>query len=100
MRTRQTFRVVVFLIAISPLVCFAQDATPSRDGAAQSGHGLMGEFLVGCPIFPGLRDKARTIAGMEHIARQGELYFNPHTYGQTYYGYMRGQLRPRDSSAR
>ncbi len=60
----------------------------------QSAHGLTGQFLTGCPIVPGLRDKVKTIAGMEHIARQGELYFNLHTYGQTYYGYMRGQVRP------
>ena len=66
----------------------------------QAGHGVTGEFLVGCPIVPGLRDKVKTIAGMEHIARQGELYFNLHTYGQTYYGYMRGQVRPRVSSAK
>lgn len=60
----------------------------------QSGHGVTGEFTRGCPVVPGLRDKVKTIAGMEHIARQGELYFNLHTYGQTYYGYMRGLVRP------
>jgi hypothetical protein len=60
----------------------------------QSAHGVTGQFLTGCPIVPGLQDKVKTIAGMEHIARQGELYFNLHTYGQTYYGMMRGQVRP------
>jgi len=67
---------------------------------SQSGQGVTGEFLIGCPIVPGLKDKVKTIVGMEHIARQGELYFNLHTYGQTYYGYMRGQLRPLRSSAK
>lgn len=66
----------------------------------QSAKGVMGEFLTGCPIVPGLRDKVKTIAGMEHIARQGELYFNLHTYGQTYYGTIRGQLRPQASAAK
>lgn len=66
----------------------------------QGGHGVTGEFLVGCPVVPGLRDKVKTVAGMEHIARQGELYFNLHTYGQTYYGYMRGMVRPRAANAR
>ncbi len=66
----------------------------------QGGHGVTGEFLIGCPVVPGLKDKVKTIAGMEHVARQGELYFNLHTYGQTYYGYMRGQVRPARTSAR
>jgi len=60
----------------------------------QSGQGATGAFLIGCPIVPGLRDKAKTISGMESIARQGELYFNLHTYGQTYYGNIRGKLKP------
>lgn len=66
----------------------------------QSAHGVTGQFLTGCPIVPGMQDKVKTIAGMEHIARQGELYFNLHTYGQTYYGYMRGQVRPQAVAAR
>jgi CHRD domain len=66
----------------------------------EAGHGVTGEFLVGCPVVPGLKDKVKTIVGMEHIARQGELYFNLHTYGQTYYGYMRGQVRPTRASAK
>ena len=61
---------------------------------AESGHGVTGQFLIGCPVVAGLKDKVKTIAGMEHIARQGELYFNLHTYGQTYYGYMRGKVGP------
>lgn len=57
-----------------------------------SGHGVIGAFTRGCPIIPGLADKVKTIAGMEYIARQGELYFNLHTKGQTFYGDIRGQL--------
>jgi hypothetical protein len=50
-------------------------------------------FTRGCPIVPSLpADKVRTIAGMELIARQGELYFNLHTAGQTYFGDIRGQF--------
>ncbi len=60
----------------------------------QSAHGVVGQFLTGCPVVAGMQDKVKTIAGMEHIARQGELYFNLHTYGQTYFGYMRGMVRP------
>lgn len=65
----------------------------------QGGRGVTGEFLVGCPIVPGLRDKVKTISGMESIAQQGELYFNLHTYGQTYYGNVRGKLKPQDPAA-
>lgn len=60
----------------------------------ESGHGLVGAFLSGCPIVAGLPDKVKTVAGMEHIARQHELYFNLHTKGQTYFGDMRGKLQP------
>ena len=50
-------------------------------------------FTAGCPIVPNLPpDKVRTIAGMELLARQGELYFNLHTAGQVYFGDIRGQL--------
>jgi hypothetical protein len=34
------------------------------------------------------------VAGMEYIARQGELYLNLHTKGQMYFGDLRGQLIP------
>lgn len=57
-------------------------------------EGAVGAFTLGCPITPGLPDKAKTIAGMEYIAQQGELYFNLHTTGQTYFGNMRGQIHP------
>lgn len=59
-----------------------------------SGEGVVGAFLAGCPIAPQLKDKAKTIGGMEYIAREGDLYLNLHTYGQTYYGDIRGQLYP------
>lgn len=59
-------------------------------------HGLVGQFTSGCPIIPGssLPDEVLTIAGMELITRQGELYFNLHTAGQTYFGDIRGQFYP------
>lgn len=56
--------------------------------------GVVAAFTLGCPIIPGGSDKVKTIAGMEHIARQSELYFNLHTKGQTYFGDMRGQIHP------
>jgi hypothetical protein len=60
---------------------------------ANHGSGLIGAFTSGCPIIPAIpNDKVKTIAGMEVIARQGELYFNLHTKGQTYFGDIRGQF--------
>lgn len=59
---------------------------------SDSGHGVVGAFTAGCPVIAGLPGDVKTIAGMESIARQGELYFNLHTKGQTFYGEMRGQL--------
>jgi CHRD domain len=59
---------------------------------SSSGEGVVGVLTAGCPILPGLPDKVKTIAGMEYIARQGELYFNLHTSGQVYFGDIRGQL--------
>lgn len=52
------------------------------------------QFTLGCPIVPGspLPEQVLTIAGMELIARQGELYFNLHTAAQTYFGDIRGQF--------
>ncbi len=61
--------------------------------AAEHGQGLIGAFTSGCPIIPTIpNDKVKTIAGMELIARQGELYFNLHTRAQTYFGDIRGQF--------
>lgn len=57
------------------------------------GEGLVGAFTAGCPIVTSVPlDKVKTIAGMETIAREGELYFNLHTAGQTFFGDIRGQL--------
>ncbi|HEU4408512.1 MAG TPA: CHRD domain-containing protein [Polyangiaceae bacterium] len=67
---------------------------------AEHGHGsLIGAFTMGCVIpSPSLGTlkpiKVSTIAGMAHIALEGELYFNLHTTGQTYFGDMRGQIYP------
>ena len=60
-----------------------------------NGQGLVGAFTAGCPIVPTMPlDKVKTIAGMALIAQQGELYFNLHTAGQTFFGDIRGQLYP------
>lgn len=62
---------------------------------ADHGEGIVGAFTAGCPIVPAVpMDKVKTIAGMATIARQGELYFNLHTKGQTFFGDIRGQLQP------
>ena len=63
--------------------------------AAEHGHGLVGAFTSGCPILPANPlDRVDTIAGMAHIAMEGELYFNLHTAAQTFFGDIRGQLHP------
>lgn len=64
------------------------------EATTSAGEGIVGAFTAGCPIIPGLPDKVKTVAGMEHVARQGELYFNLHTSGQVYFGDIRGQLGP------
>ncbi|MEL6526895.1 MAG: CHRD domain-containing protein [Chloroflexota bacterium] len=65
--------------------------------------GLVGGFTGGCPVeVDGLAeqilvvptDKIVTLAGMERMARQGELYFNLHTAGQTFFGDTRGAFYP------
>jgi hypothetical protein len=63
---------------------------------ASSGHGVIGAVTAGCPIVPAnpALGKVKTVAGMEYIARRGELYFNLHTKGQVYFGDLRGQLVP------
>lgn len=63
------------------------------EAVVDHGEGLVGAFTAGCPITLALpTDKVKTIAGMEAIAREGELYFNLHTAGQTFFGDIRGQL--------
>lgn len=66
------------------------------EGTANAGHGIIGALTAGCPIAPGnpMLGKVETVAGMEHVARRGELYFNLHTRGQPFYGDIRGQLIP------
>ena len=63
---------------------------------ASSGHGVIGALTAGCPVVPAnpALGKVKTVAGMEYIARRGELYFNLHTRGQVYFGDLRGQLYP------
>ncbi len=64
------------------------------EAVVNAGEGLVGAFTAGCPIGQGIPDKVKTIAGMQYIAEQGDLYFNLHTTAHTFYGEMRGQLRP------
>jgi hypothetical protein len=66
---------------------------------AQHGHGAVAAFTMGCIIpSPSLGSmkptKVSTVGGMAQIALEGELYFNLHTTGQTYFGDLRGQIRP------
>jgi hypothetical protein len=63
----------------------------------QHAHGPVGAFTTGCLIpsptlLPGKPPKVSTVAGMAQLALDGELYFNLHTNGQTYFGDMRGQI--------
>lgn len=66
---------------------------------AKAGEGAVGVATMGCVIpSPSLGSrgpvKYSTIAGLARLARDGELYFNLHTSGQTYFGDIRGQLLP------
>lgn len=70
---------------------------------ASSGEGVVGYATMGCIIpSPSLGSsapvKASTIAGLAQLAAAGELYFNLHTTGQTYFGDVRGQLHPAASA--
>jgi hypothetical protein len=56
--------------------------------------GLKPSLPEGCPAELGLPGQAKTIAGLEYLAKKGVLYFNLHTKGHTYYGEMRGQIYP------
>lgn len=69
---------------------------------ADSGEGLVGVMTMGCVIpSPSLGSnrpvKYSTIAGLARLAKDGELYFNLHTTGQTYFGDIRGQLQPAEN---
>lgn len=71
------------------------EITNADIAAATHGHGIVGAGTAGCPIFLAIpSDRHRTVAGMAHIAAEGELYFNIHTAQQTFYGDIRGQLQP------
>ena len=66
-----------------------------------SAHGVVGTFTGGCTVpSPSLKGakptKVATVAGMATIGLEGELYFNLHTKGQTFYGDIRGQLHELD----
>lgn len=62
--------------------------------AANHGEGVVAAFTSGCPIIKTVpMDRVTTIAGMETIAREGELYFNLHTAGQVFFGDIRGKLQ-------
>ncbi|MBP8073749.1 MAG: CHRD domain-containing protein [Bacteroidia bacterium] len=62
------------------------------EAVVAAGEGLIGAITMGCPIAPGLKDKFTTIGGMQYLAEQGDLYFNLHTTGESYFGDIRGQL--------
>lgn len=66
-------------------------------GTTHQGHGALGAFTQGCLIpsptlLTGKPPKVSTVAGMAQLARDGELYFNLHTTGHTYFGDIRGQI--------
>lgn len=69
------------------------------ESVVDSASGIVGGFTGGCPVeVDGFTEQILavpsssivTIAGMERVARQGELYFNLHTAGQTFFGDARG----------
>ncbi|MDX2163048.1 MAG: CHRD domain-containing protein [bacterium] len=63
-------------------------------------EGLVGGFTSGCPIVSSNPvDKIVTVAGMQVVAAQGDLYFNLHTAGQVYFGDIRGQLHAAETAA-
>ncbi|KIG14054.1 hypothetical protein DB30_07321 [Enhygromyxa salina] len=68
---------------------------------AEHGHGALAAFTAGCLVGSASLEvdkptKVSTVAGMAAIAAEGELYFNLHTTGQTFYGDLRGQILPPD----
>lgn len=72
------------------------------DNNALGDGSIEGLFSRGCFIpQPSLESdkplKTTTIAGLAYIAQEGDLYFNLHTAGQTFYGDMRGQVYPLDT---
>ena len=63
--------------------------------ATHAHDGMIAFATLGCPInaYDSNSGRFTTIAGLETVAREGELYFNMHTTSQAYFGDMRGQLR-------
>lgn len=63
------------------------------EAVTDSSSGLVDAFTLGCPILLTVpNDKVKTIGGLQLIAEEGEIYFNLHTAGQTYFGDIRGQF--------
>jgi hypothetical protein len=63
------------------------------EAVTSSSSSIIDAFTLGCPILPAIpNDKVKTIAGLQLIAEEGEIYFNLHTAGQVYFGDMRGQF--------
>ncbi len=63
--------------------------------------GMKPSLPEGCPVDKTFfTQQAKTLGALEHLARKGVLYFNLHTKAHTYYGEMRGQLYPADSSSK
>lgn len=106
-RPGQLGPILVDFALIGDIITYLADGTMSVEvtnedivATAAHSHGLIGAFTVGCPIVPTIpNDRVKTLAGMELIARQGELYFNLHTKGQTYFGDIRGQFEAVDVPA-
>lgn len=64
-------------------------------------HGVVDAFTMGCMLGNTTLDgtkpaKVSTVAGLAQLAEAGDLYFNLHTKSQTYFGDMRGQIKPID----
>lgn len=99
-RPGQLGPIIIDFALAGNLAAYLADSTLSLElrnedivAAASHGPNPIDAFTSGCPIVPSLpADKVKTIAGMQLIASQGELYFNLHTKGQTYFGDIRGQF--------
>jgi CHRD domain len=70
----------------------AEVTNQNIEKTAASGRDILGAYTLGCPIESGKLGKVKTVAGMEQFAKRGELYFNLHTKGQTFFGDIRGKL--------
>ena len=78
-----------FAVGVFSMKITNEDIEANLDHA----EGFVGAFVGGCPIKLALpTQKVTTISGLHTIAEEGELYFNLHTEGQTFYGDIRGKL--------